>query len=162
MKIKFYSFCFNFNPISHVILILVLTQNEPTWRWHILCVWFSVNRRTFSANFVWPEKETPPIFSQFSQFFPIFPIFSQIQEKQCKSGLCYISRWTKTKIFGQNIAKIGLNFRDSTSSIYLQDFFAFNIELICISRVWTQQKVLLQYIYFNLKYIVIIYCNNIL
>ena len=43
--------------------------------------------------------------------------WSQIQEKQCKSGLCYISRWTKTKIFGQNIAKIGLNFRDSTSSI---------------------------------------------
>ena len=28
--------------------------------------------RTFSANFVWPEKETPPTFSQFSQFFPKF------------------------------------------------------------------------------------------
>ena len=28
--------------------------------------------RTFSANFVWPEKETPPIFSQFFQFFPKF------------------------------------------------------------------------------------------
>ena len=43
--------------------------------------------------------------------------WSQIQEKQCKSGLRYISRWIKTKISGQNIAKIGLNFRDSTSSI---------------------------------------------
>ena len=77
--------------------------------------WTAKNGKKYDKIWVMLYRHSYIIFIQKCERFTQH--WSQIEEKQCMSGLLYISRWIKTKISGQNIAKIGLNFRDFTSSI---------------------------------------------